>query len=357
MKKGMIAFLTILLFFALPVQSNTYAYSFQDVPNNHRFADDIRALVNLDIIDDGKRFGIDDKVTRGEVAMYLARLDAGQKIAPTSTQFKDVNKNHPYAGYIQYAVKNGLLSGYPDGTFRPNAIVTRGQMAIFLSRSFDFEPNPTETFKDVGRNMKAFEAIQMMVGANVTAGFPDGTFRPNNQLTRGQVAAFLNRAIDYSLHLYLDGAFFISETPDGDLPPAEYIIHNDHDTTRSFTVSSHWREKDVTINVPAEGHVFAYLEEGTWLDIEGLTVAPAEIYFFHNESGVYGQGEYRVGIDIPAGTYLAFPLNGGGYIAIHTSSNPFDDFIFDELSIDDVITVTVEDGEYLYLNDSFITVH
>lgn len=211
-------------------------------------------------------------------------------------------------------MKNGLLSGYPDGTFRPNAIVTRGQMAIFSSRSFDFEPNPIETFKDVGRNMKAFEAIQMMVGANVTAGFPDGTFRPNHQLTRGQVAAFLNRAIDYSLHLYLDGAFFISETPDGDLSPAE-------------------------------GRVFAYLEEGTWLDIEGLTITPAEIYFSHNDSGVYGQGEYRVGIDILAGTYLTFPLNGGGYIAIHTSSNPFDDFVFDELSIDDVTTVTVEDDD------------
>lgn len=62
----MIVFLTVLLFFALPVQSNTYAHSFQDVPNNHRFANDIRALVDLNIVDDGKRFGIDDKVTRGE---------------------------------------------------------------------------------------------------------------------------------------------------------------------------------------------------------------------------------------------------------------------------------------------------
>ncbi|OAH55713.1 hypothetical protein AWH48_03275 [Domibacillus aminovorans] len=61
------------------------------------------------------------------------QLDGGR----TSTVFTDVKAAHGASGYIQSAFESGIIQGFPDGSFKPNEKVIRGQMAIFLSRAFD----------------------------------------------------------------------------------------------------------------------------------------------------------------------------------------------------------------------------
>ena len=75
-------------------------------------------------------------MTRAAAAIMIGRaldLNGEQR----KTKFPDVGAEQVASGYIASAVAEGIIQGYPDGTYRPNETVTRGQMAIFLSRAFD----------------------------------------------------------------------------------------------------------------------------------------------------------------------------------------------------------------------------
>lgn len=124
----------------------------------------------------------------------LLGLDGTQR----ATQFKDVPKSHYASGYIQSAVDKGIVSGYSDGTFKPSQELTRAHIAIFISRAFGSKlPTGNATFKDVPRENSAYNAIQQLVAAGITAGYSDGTFKPNNKLTQTHLKAFINRTEQY----------------------------------------------------------------------------------------------------------------------------------------------------------------
>jgi len=94
---------------------------------------------------------------------------------------------------IAWVADNGITTGFSDDTFRPGDVVTRGQMAAFLFRALDLPPG-TASFDDtIGTTHEA--AIAAVADADITTGFTDGTFRPGDDVTRGQMAAFLFRAL------------------------------------------------------------------------------------------------------------------------------------------------------------------
>ncbi|MTV25365.1 S8 family serine peptidase [Nitriliruptoraceae bacterium ZYF776] len=92
-----------------------------------------------------------------------------------------------------------VAAGYPDGTFRPTGTVTRGQMATFIAnlitRSGGSLPSPSATFPDT-RGSVHQRAIRQLATAGIVSGFPDGTYRPQAAVTRGQMATFLVRAAE-----------------------------------------------------------------------------------------------------------------------------------------------------------------
>ncbi len=169
---------------------------FTDVPATHPNYHDTLYLLDKGVISVNKKaYGIKDIVTREEVAVMVAKarnLDG----TPRATKFKDVPKSHPNSGYIQSAVEAGIINGYEDGTFRPTVKVTRGHMAAFIARGFTL-PQGTKTFKDVKVGATSYTAVSQLAAANITTGYPDGTFRPQNNLTRGHISAFLARAMKY----------------------------------------------------------------------------------------------------------------------------------------------------------------
>ena len=116
---------------------------------------------------------------------------------PTDTKFADVKKSNKNSGYIQAAVNAGIVNGYGDNTFKPNQKVTRGHMAAFIARAFDL-PNGNKTFKDVPTNHTAYEAVKKLAAANITTGYNDGTFKPENSLSRAHISAFLARAMKFA---------------------------------------------------------------------------------------------------------------------------------------------------------------
>jgi hypothetical protein len=131
-------------------------------------------------------------VTRGQMASFLGR--ALELEARQGSTFRD-SADSIHAGMIGAVAADGVALGYDDGTFRPKAGVTRGQMASFLMRALDLEPGSGGDFPDTRGDTHA-GAIEAVSSAGIALGYRDGSFRPSETVTRGQMASFLARGFD-----------------------------------------------------------------------------------------------------------------------------------------------------------------
>ena len=196
MKKSLsVLFAFALVFSAFALSAS--AAGFKDLKQSHRFYDEMRFLEAQGIINGypDNTFRPDDRVTRGAAAIMIGRT-LGLNGKQRATKFPDVGRNQAASGYIASAVEKGIIQGYGDGTYRPNETVTRGQMAIFLSRAFKLKEEASTSFKDVGPNMAAYTHVKRILAENITQGYEDGTYRPNIGISRAQFSAFLARALD-----------------------------------------------------------------------------------------------------------------------------------------------------------------
>lgn len=146
--------------------------------------------------DDGT-FGINKTCTRGEAVMFLWRLGGKPKPkAVSKSPFRDVNSSNTFYQAILWASQQGITTGYSDGTFKPNATCTRGQIMTFIWR-FKKKPAPQAVskspFSDVPKSHAYYKAILWGSQKGVTKGFSDGTFGINQGCSRGQIMTFLYR--------------------------------------------------------------------------------------------------------------------------------------------------------------------
>lgn len=188
----------MLLCFALiasvivPQQSHVNAASttFKDMGTGHRAYSEIMYLVDRQIVNgygDGK-FNPSRQVTRGEAAAMLGR-SLGLNGAKKNTAFSDVGSNNMASGYIDALVKKGIISGYSDGTFRPNNILNRGEMALLLNRSFGFGGTSVAT------------AAAKLMEKGIAQGFPDGSFGAAAKIIRADFSVFVARSINDSFRV------------------------------------------------------------------------------------------------------------------------------------------------------------
>ncbi|WP_404356415.1 S-layer homology domain-containing protein [Cytobacillus firmus] len=193
--KRLISMLAICSILLIAGAGNVFAKGFPDVPEENRFYDEIMYLANEGIISGypSGRFAPGEKVTRAAAAIMLGRV-LGYDDTQRETVFPDVPKDSKASGYIQQAYENKIISGYPNGTFRPDNYVTRGEMAIFIARAYELTEEEVVPFSDVSINMSAFSAIRKIIDFGVTTGYPDGTFKPDLDLTREQFSGLLARA-------------------------------------------------------------------------------------------------------------------------------------------------------------------
>lgn len=109
--------------------------------------------------------------------------------------FSDVTNGEANAVYINYMAQRGLISGFPDGTFQPAGTVTRAQMAQMLvkSNTMTAKQGPEVHFTDVTPDHWAYKTVTAAVKSGFISGYPDGTFRPESAATRAEVAAMILR--------------------------------------------------------------------------------------------------------------------------------------------------------------------
>lgn len=110
--------------------------------------------------------------------------------------FPDFGPEDPNFPFVRYLADLGVVKGYPDGTFRPAAPVTRAETAALLVRALSLAAGPAPaapTFSDLGPDHWAFPVVEAAARAGLFKGFPDGTFRPGEPVTRAQAAALLLR--------------------------------------------------------------------------------------------------------------------------------------------------------------------
>ena len=138
----------------------------------------------------------EQSITRAEIAMILFRLiDSAGKHLPQPNHFIDVQAESWYAQAINYLASNNILAGYEDGTFLPNAHITRGELAAVMSRFFELNINGISSFADVTISHWAFAYINNAHSRGWVTGYEDGTFRPNNETNRAEAITLINRVL------------------------------------------------------------------------------------------------------------------------------------------------------------------
>ena len=144
-------------------------------------------------------FGPERDMTRAEVTTMFARLLTEQIEADKtdSNPFSDVPKGYWAANYIGYMQQFGIITGYSDGSFRPDAPVTRAEFAAIASR-FEKLTEGSKSFTDVPDTYWAARYIDFAATRGWVTGYSDGTFKPENTITRAEVAAVTCRLLERS---------------------------------------------------------------------------------------------------------------------------------------------------------------
>ena len=145
----------------------------------------------------GGGFAPGKNMSRAEVTTMFARLLTEQMEANKSypASFSDVTSAHWAANYIGYMEQFGIVRGYSDGTFRPNAPITRAEFAAICCR-FEKLTSGTVTFSDVPDSHWAAKSITYAATRGWVTGYADGTFKPGNNITRAEVAAVTCRLLE-----------------------------------------------------------------------------------------------------------------------------------------------------------------
>ncbi|SMB92681.1 S-layer homology domain-containing protein [Peptoniphilus asaccharolyticus DSM 20463] len=138
----------------------------------------------------------DGKITRAEVSTIFARLTENSAPANYSPKFSDVLAYDWFSDSVMKLSKKDIIKGYPDGTFKPNKSITRAEFATIVSKYIKNPKAADETFVDVPMNHWAKDAIAKVKAEGLISGYPDGTFKPDAPITRAEAVSIVNRMFD-----------------------------------------------------------------------------------------------------------------------------------------------------------------
>jgi hypothetical protein len=186
--------------------------NFSDLPPDHWALPSIRACAAAGIVSgyDNGTYRPRQKVTRDQMAVFISRAlaggDAQVPAGPAQATFPDVPTDSWAYRYVEYAARNNVVTGFPEGDYRPTLIVDRGQMAVFIARAIvtptgeeglaDYTPPSHPTFRDIPTSHWAYKHIEYLTARGIVSGYDNDTYRAPLDCTRDQMAVFIARAFE-----------------------------------------------------------------------------------------------------------------------------------------------------------------
>ena len=185
-------------------------------------------------------------ITRAETAQIFYNLlteDSREAFHATSCAFTDVPDGQWYATCVATLAKAGILCGYEDGSFRPNAPITRAEMATIISRFAELKESKI-TFRDIQGHW-AQKDIELAASNGWIFGYPDGTFRPDQNIKRDETVVMINRVLDRNPLTAADLLPGMKTFTDNQNPLEWYYVAiqeaaNSHEYTRNELGTESW---------------------------------------------------------------------------------------------------------------------
>ncbi len=178
------------------VRNDALISGFKDV-RGHWAQKNITSLVNRSIISGygDYTFRPNRAISRSEAITLISQ--AFNLKNTTSIDFKDVKSNHWAYDYIRRAVNAKIVEGYEDGTFRPDQAITRAEMVVMVAKAMKMKGTEGATpFVDIEPNNWAAPFVREMKTKGYITGYTNGTFKPNGKATRAEYVTVLRGAID-----------------------------------------------------------------------------------------------------------------------------------------------------------------
>jgi|GEM_PF-4838078 len=174
------------------------AMSFSDVSPADYHYEAVRYLYCMGAINgypDGT-FRPNNNTTRGQVTKVIVIAKGWPLVTPPAPSFTDVSRDNPFFAYVETARVRNIIGGYSDGTFRPNADITRSQLTkvVALAEGWTLDNPARPSFNDVAPGSAFYIYVETSVRRGVVSGYSDGTFRPGNSATRGQISKIIYTA-------------------------------------------------------------------------------------------------------------------------------------------------------------------
>lgn len=188
---------------------------FNDIPSTLWAVDYVNRLARLGVIggfrqDDGAAlFKPNNTATRGQLSKMIVLATGWTLINPSTPTFNDVQPGSTFYQYVETAADRGVINGYECGApgepcpgryFRPNNNVSRGQVSKMIQLAFAFPDNTSggPHFTDVPVGSTFYTNIETLVNLGIVSGYSNGTFLPSNNVTRAQVSKMLSLSLDVS---------------------------------------------------------------------------------------------------------------------------------------------------------------
>lgn len=208
-------------------------------------------------------FRPDATITRAEACQLIASL-LTEQVKNEDRLFTDVDVSAWYAEAVRQMTGFGLVNGYADGTFLPNASITRAEFVTILSRFPHEETDSDMLFIDVPETHWAFDAVHTALAQGWVTGDPSGLFRPNDSITRAEAVTILNRVLgrqgDAVMAATGEGIRVMPDVPDTHWAYLAMLeATTDHEYEMTDSVES-WTSYDKETTTLAEG----------WHNIGGL---------------------------------------------------------------------------------------
>ncbi|HDR7654686.1 NEAT domain-containing leucine-rich repeat protein [Bacillus wiedmannii] len=171
---------------------------FKDVPKGHWSEKAINHLAKekLFVGYGNGEFGFGDNITRGQVAVLIQKYLKLERNLEEKIKFIDT-KGNAYEGAIESVAQAGIMTGYDNGQFRPDGVLTRYEMSVVLQKVFQLKGNEksVESFTDVPKGHWAEGYVKALADNNISKGDGKGNFLGDDFVTREQYAQFLYNAI------------------------------------------------------------------------------------------------------------------------------------------------------------------